>query len=124
MQGSIEEARKTPIRGLPNANHTQKFLFGWSSGRTTPMIAAPRKRRNVLFIASDDLNTCLSCYGHPLVRTPNIDRIARPGVRFDRAYCQFSLCSPSRSSLMTGMAPDTTKSTTFRGISAKRCRMC
>ncbi len=83
----------------------RSFLFG---AATAPLIAAPRKRRNVLFIASDDLNTCLSCYGHPVVRTPNIDRIARQGVRFDRAYCQYSLCSPSRSSLMTGMAPDTT----------------
>ena len=51
----------------------------------------------------------MSVYGHPLVRTPNIDRIAKAGVRFDRAYCQFPLCSPSRTSVMTGLAPDTTR---------------
>jgi uncharacterized sulfatase len=70
--------------------------------------AAPRNKRNVLFIASDDLNNTLSCYRHPIIRTPNIDRIADRGVRFDRSYCQFPLCSPSRTSLMTGLAPDTT----------------
>jgi uncharacterized sulfatase len=73
------------------------------------VMRAAEPRRNVLFIASDDLNNCIGCYGHPLVRTPNIDRIAKAGVRFDRAYNQFPLCSPSRTSLMTGLAPDTTR---------------
>ena len=72
-------------------------------------LAAPAPKRNVLFLAVDDLNTCLSCYGHPLVKTPNIDRIARAGVRFDRAYSQFPFCSPSRTSLLTGLAPDSTR---------------
>jgi uncharacterized sulfatase len=72
------------------------------------LFAAPAKPRNALFIASDDLNHCFSAYGHPVVRTPNLDRIAAAGVRFDRAYCQFPLCSPSRTSIFTGLAPDAT----------------
>ncbi|MBI4902375.1 MAG: sulfatase [Acidobacteria bacterium] len=72
------------------------------------LFAAPAKPRNVLFIGSDDLNHCFSTYGHPVVRTPNLDRIASRGVRFDRSYCQFPLCSPSRTSFLTGLAPDAT----------------
>lgn len=67
------------------------------------------ERYNVLFIASDDLNCNLSSYGHPVVKTPNIDRIAARGTTFLRSYCQFPLCSPSRTSLMTGLRPDATQ---------------
>ncbi|MEI8044908.1 MAG: sulfatase [Verrucomicrobiota bacterium] len=70
--------------------------------------AAPSKP-NVLFIVVDDLRPELGCYGRDYIKSPNIDRLAQAGMVFNRAYCQQAVCSPSRSSLMTGTRPDTTK---------------
>src|SRR3974390_2492596 len=73
-----------------------------------PCLAAEPARPNILFIASDDLRPELGCYGVKQVKTPNIDRLARRGVVFMRAYCQEPLCNTTRSSLLTGLRPDST----------------
>lgn len=66
-------------------------------------------RPNVLFIPVDDLRPDLGAYGNLRAKTPHLDRLAREGVVFERAYCQQAVCSPSRTSLLTGLRPDSTR---------------
>jgi iduronate 2-sulfatase len=65
------------------------------------------KRPNVLFICVDDLKPLLGCYGETQVKSPQMDRLAASGLRFDRAYCNQAVCSPSRNALLTGLRPTT-----------------
>jgi iduronate 2-sulfatase len=81
------------------------ILFSVLAFSCQPKQAIPL-RPNILFIPVDDLRPDLGCYGSTTMLSPNIDRLAADGVTFTRAYCQQSVCNPSRASLLTGLRPD------------------
>lgn len=84
----------------------RSLLRSATFGAAGPAFAQSPRRPNILLILSDDHSAPhLGCYGDPAVRTPNIDRFAAEGMRFDRAYTTAPQCSPSRSSIMTGFSP-------------------
>lgn len=85
----------------------RRQLLGASLAASVASAATPRY--NVLLILVSDLRPDLGCYGHPLVLSPHIDALAARGTSFSRAYCQVANASPSRTSLMTGHRPDTTR---------------
>jgi choline-sulfatase len=85
-----------------------RIAFVWVVAVVGLLEAAPN-RPNVLFLAIDDQNDWIGCLGgHPLVKTPNIDRLAGRGTLFANAHCQAPLCNPSRTSLLLGLRPGTT----------------
>ncbi len=79
----------------------------FTTGLLPNLAASVCQRYNVLLIIVDDLRPLLGSYGHTEMHTPNIDRIAEKGTVFNQAYCQYPLCSPSRTTIFTGLRPDT-----------------
>ena len=114
--------QKTLSRQVTRRDFLSTSLKASAAAFTTGLL--PKRRLNaqgqynVLFFIVDDLRPLLGCYGHPEIHTPNIDRIAQRGTLFNRAYCQYPLCHPSRTSILTGLRPHTTgvfsNSTGFR----------
>ena len=113
---------KTFSRAFTRRDFLETSLKAGAAAFTTGLLpkyhANADRQYNVLFIIIDDLRPMLGCYGHPEMHTPNIDRLAQRGTLFHRAYCQYPLCSPSRTSMITGLRPETTNvlnnSTDFR----------
>lgn len=79
------------------------LLVGWFLFASSALAEDKPPRPNVLLITSEDHGPHLSCYGDPNVRTPHLDRLAGQGIRFTNAYVTYSVCSPSRASLLTGL---------------------
>lgn len=90
---------------MPSVIRQLSFLWAGVTALAPSAFAKP----NVLFIAVDDLRPEMGCYGNPVVKTPNLDRLAAKGIVFNHAYCQQAVCSPSRTSLLTGRRPDATR---------------
>lgn len=103
------DSHATPITSAALFFAAWVYLGAKSVGGAETAQAGTIAMPNVLFIAVDDLNDWVGCLGgHPQARTPNIDRLAESGVLFEQAYGPAPLCSPSRTSIMTGLRPSTT----------------
>ena len=102
---------------MPNTRFTRRGLMQMGLGAVVARAATPRP--NILWILSEDISQQLACYGEPLVRTPNIDRIAREGVRFTNAIMPAPVCSASRSAMLTGVYQTTIGAQNHRTFNPK-----
>ncbi len=90
------------------------FLFIVALAFCLPAIAAAAERPNIVFILTDDMGySDPGCYGGKFAPTPNIDRLAKEGIRFTHFYDDAPICSPSRASYITGMFPARWNFTTY-----------
>ena len=116
--GHHDRRRRSSPGAIPDGWGWQFWACAAWAGYRLPWPAPARP--NVLLIAVDDLRAELGQYGSTIVRTPNMDALARSGVRFERAYSQYPLCNPARASFLTGRYPDATgvvgNSESFRSI--------
>ncbi|MGC4233433.1 MAG: sulfatase [Niabella sp.] len=94
-------------RGSGHYGKTLSFVLSFLIAISI-QLHAQHGKANVLFIIADDLNCNLGAYDHYLVKTPNIDKLAKTGMLFTNAFCNYPLCGPSRGSIMTGLYPDQT----------------
>ena len=102
------------MSNLPRRDFLRLLGYGAAGSFLTGCVGITHANRiparpNVLFLAVDDLKPMLGCYGDPLIKTPNIDRVASRGMMFGNNHCQQAVCGPSRASLLTGMRPDQTQ---------------
>src|SRR5262245_24665153 len=95
------------LRFNPGVGHLVLVLLGlaWAM-EGGPRAWAAEPRYNVLLIIADDLRCALGCYGDAQAKTPHLDRLAQRGVLFQRAYVQYPVCNPSRTSLLTSTRPE------------------
>jgi arylsulfatase A-like enzyme len=101
---------------------SRRALFGTAAASLSAQIPGPRatpKRPNILWILAEDMSPQLACYGEPLIRTPNLDRMAREGARYQNAFTTAPVCSASRSALATGMYQTTIGSHNHRTVFKK-----
>lgn len=109
----MSQTRREFLRTTAIASVGGAIALSPRGARSAEPVDAPRspaaRKKNVLFLVFDDMRPALGCFGHPLVKSPNIDRLAKTGMVFERTYCQQAVCAPSRASMLTGRRPDTTK---------------